>query len=81
MTHDDAIRSHAVARYLLDEMGDEEQEQYEAHFFECRMCAQEIKVGSELLASLRGALASPAYSIVQSHDSTNVELDMWTRRN
>ena len=43
MTHDAAVQSRAIARYLLDEMGDAELEQYEAHFFECRWYAREIK--------------------------------------
>jgi hypothetical protein len=65
MKHDDAIRNNAVARYLLDEMGDAEVEQYEAHFFECRWCAQEIKVGAEFMESLRVALASPTPPVSQ----------------
>jgi hypothetical protein len=59
MDHEYAFRSNAVARYLLDEMNALEMEQYEAHFFQCRLCAQEVKVCSELLESLRAVVASP----------------------
>jgi anti-sigma factor RsiW len=62
MNHDDAIRSNAVARYLLGEMDEAELERYEAHFFACRVCAREIAVGRELIESLRAALAAPATS-------------------
>jgi anti-sigma factor RsiW len=63
MNHDDAIRSAAFARYLLGEMNDSERDQYEAHFFECRICANKIRVGFELMESLRAAVASRAPSV------------------
>ena len=59
MDHEYAFRSNAVALYLLDEMTALEMEQYEAHFFQCRLCAQEVKVCSELLESLRAVVTSP----------------------
>jgi anti-sigma factor RsiW len=67
MNHYDAVRNNAVARYLLGEMDEAELEQYEAHFFECPVCAREIIVGRDLVESLRAALASPALSTSQSH--------------
>jgi hypothetical protein len=50
----------AVAHYLLDEMDGAEEAEFEAHFFECRVCAQEVRVCSELLERLRTVVASPA---------------------
>ena len=66
MNHDEAIRSNGVARYLLGEMDGAELEQFEAHFFECRLCAREITVGSELLECLRADLTSPVSSVSPS---------------
>lgn len=46
MTHTDAVNSLAVERYLLSEMSDAERDVFEAHFFECRECAEEVRAGA-----------------------------------
>lgn len=56
MKHDDAIRSFATARYLLGEMSNAEREDYEAHFFACAVCSQEIRVGFDFIEQLRNGL-------------------------
>jgi anti-sigma factor RsiW len=58
MEHKDAIRSGAVARYLLDEMSDADREDYEAHFLSCPRCARDVTVGSEFIESLRTIFVS-----------------------
>ena len=40
--HDTAIRTRAVERYFLQEMNDAEAEAFEAHYFDCRSCAQDV---------------------------------------
>jgi hypothetical protein len=67
MNHNDAVRSNAVARYLLGEVGNAELEHYEAHFLECSVCAGEIRAGRGLIETLRALLASPTALVVQSH--------------
>jgi hypothetical protein len=46
MEHDFAVKSLAAERYLLGEMQPEEREDFEAHYFECRGCALDVKAGA-----------------------------------
>jgi anti-sigma factor RsiW len=65
MTHDQAIREQAVERYLLGELAGEAREQFEEHFFDCVICAADLKSGVLLVDALRGPelAASPARSM------------------
>jgi hypothetical protein len=62
MDHRTAIRSGAAERYLLGELQGDERSDYEAHFFECQACAEELRDTQLFLAGARKALAtgSPA---------------------
>lgn len=48
MQHDQAVKSRAAERYLLDEMSELERHRFEAHYFECPECAEEIRLGMAL---------------------------------
>jgi hypothetical protein len=56
MDHEQAVRTRAVERYLLDELASEEAEGFEAHFFECVECATELKATSQFLDRARTEL-------------------------
>src|SRR5262245_9044364 len=43
MDHDRATRMHASERYLLDELSPEERDDFEAHYFACSKCADEVR--------------------------------------
>src|SRR5262245_66255372 len=43
MTHDEAIKNGATERYVLDEMTDEEREAFEEHYFDCAVCAEDVR--------------------------------------
>lgn len=49
MEHEDAIRSRAVERYLLDQMVEDERAIFEEHYFDCRVCAADITEGMRLM--------------------------------
>jgi hypothetical protein len=53
MTHDEAIREQAVERYLLGELAGESREQFEEHFFDCAICAADLKSGAAFVDALR----------------------------
>src|SRR5581483_3130174 len=53
MTHDQAIREQAVERYLLGELADEARQQFEEHFFDCAICAADLKNGALFVDTLR----------------------------
>lgn len=56
MQHQQAVESRASERYLLDEMSELERHVFEAHYFECQDCAEDIRAG---LALQQVAAAAP----------------------
>ena len=58
MEHAEATDRMAAARYLLDEMTEEERFAFEEHYFGCPACAEEVRDGSAMIDSLR-AMRSP----------------------
>jgi hypothetical protein len=42
MDHEQAIQQRAAERYLLGELNAEDRETYEAHYFDCPVCAKEV---------------------------------------
>jgi hypothetical protein len=49
MTHEDALRQMAVEQYLLGELSGESGNAFEEHFFECEICAADLKAGRALM--------------------------------
>lgn len=41
--HQQAVRTLAAERYMLGEMTDEERERFEEHYFDCRVCVEDVK--------------------------------------
>ncbi len=58
MRHDQAVISKAAERYLLEEMAELERYRFEAHYFECPECAEEIRLGMALKEATAEAPAS-----------------------
>jgi anti-sigma factor RsiW len=48
MTHQQAIRTMSSERYLLDEMSELERYQFEAHYFDCDECAEDVRLGESI---------------------------------
>src|SRR6185436_20143281 len=44
MTHQQAIDGMASERYLLDEMSEPERFEFEAHYFDCPECAEDVRL-------------------------------------
>jgi hypothetical protein len=53
MTHRQAAESLAAERYLLDEMSELERHGFEAHFFDCVECAEEVRQGALVRRAVR----------------------------
>lgn len=49
MNHDVAVRDKVVERYLLNELDDQERDEFEEHFFDCRDCAESVRAGLEFI--------------------------------
>jgi anti-sigma factor RsiW len=53
MNHNEAIREQAVERYLLGELPEDVRGGFEEHFFDCDICASELKTGAAFVDALR----------------------------
>lgn len=58
MDHNEAVRTMATERYLLDELSPEMKEAFEEHFFECQECALDVRAGAALIDETRHQLAA-----------------------
>jgi hypothetical protein len=56
MTHADAASTQAVERYLLGELSPEQRDEFEAHVFDCRECAEDLKAAAVFLDNSRAVL-------------------------
>jgi hypothetical protein len=56
MDHESAIQTNAVERYLLGEMPIEERDSFEAHYFDCASCAEDIRLGSAMSRDFKAVL-------------------------
>ena len=53
MEHDEAIRSQAAERYAAHELSPAEQDAFEAHFFDCQECADDVRFELTFTANVR----------------------------
>lgn len=60
MTHDEAVSTMAAERYHLGEMGDAERDAFEAHYFDCQECAEEVRTGALLQDGAGAGWVAPA---------------------
>jgi hypothetical protein len=58
MTHQEALDARASERYLLDEMTEIERFDFEAHYFDCLDCAEDVRRGDMIRQEARRAGAS-----------------------
>lgn len=58
MEHNE-VQEHAVERYLMNEMSDEERDGFETHYFDCPTCADDVVEGERLMASGRRVAIPP----------------------
>lgn len=62
MTHEEAGRTLAAERYLLNEMSDEQREAFEEHFFGCEACAEDMRSAAAMLAGVKAGFAGTTAS-------------------
>src|SRR5262249_28456042 len=58
MDHNEAVSTLAAERYLLGEMTPAERDAFEAHYFDCVDCADDIRAGAMLRAGVRSGYAA-----------------------
>jgi hypothetical protein len=57
MDHNEAIQQMIVEKYLLDELSPETREEFEAHFFECRECAEDLRTSAVMIENFKAGLS------------------------
>lgn len=60
MSHEDAVRNQMAERFALGELARESRESFEAHFFDCNECFENVRRASEFLHHTHRVL-SPEY--------------------
>jgi hypothetical protein len=58
MEHEQAVHNMAVEAYLLDELTPDEREAFEAHYFECAVCADDLRAASKFMEDAKGIFAA-----------------------
>jgi hypothetical protein len=53
MEHERTVRDLAVERYFLGEMTAAEQEVFEEHYFECTLCAEDVRAATQFVEDAR----------------------------
>ena len=62
MTHQQALTALASERYLLGEMSEIERYAFEEHYFDCDVCAEDVRVGAVMREGVREGLLGRATS-------------------
>ncbi len=60
MNHEEAIRMMGTEQYLLNELSPELREQFEEHFFDCGICAQDVRAGALFIEQSKAVFAENA---------------------
>ena len=60
MEHQNAMASKASERYLLGEMSEPERFDFEAHYFDCALCAEDVRTGAALARGIKAVCAEDA---------------------
>lgn len=58
MKHEEAVQNLAVEQYLLGDMSPSEREAFEEHYFECVICAEELKSAAIFKEDMKAVLAA-----------------------
>jgi hypothetical protein len=60
MTHQQAVEGMASERYLLDEMSEVERFEFEAHYFDCAECADDVRLAHVIRDEAQRGAAKPS---------------------
>lgn len=64
MDHEDATRLQACTRYQMGELSDAEAAAFEAHFFTCQECSEELKAGAVFAEEVRAVFHEQAQRLL-----------------
>jgi hypothetical protein len=58
MSHEEAITNQVAASYLLGDLSAAERDAFEEHYFDCRVCAEDVRAGAAMFATGREVAAN-----------------------
>jgi hypothetical protein len=58
MNHEEAITNQVAASYLLGDLSAAERDAFEEHYFDCRVCAEDVRAGAAMFAAGREVAAN-----------------------
>lgn len=70
MTHAVAVSTHAVERYLLDEMTELERHRFEEHYFDCHDCAADLRAGNLMREGVAAGMIGTAAAATVKETAT-----------
>jgi hypothetical protein len=74
MTHQQAIDGMASERYQLDEMSEIERFEFEAHYFDCTECAEEVRLAHMIRDEAALGAASPTTNVAPDVNRTPTDV-------
>jgi hypothetical protein len=80
MTHQQALDGLASERYLLDEMTEVERFEFEAHYFDCAECAEDVRLGDMIRQEARRAGTAVAANPQAARPAVVLTSPKWWRR-
>jgi hypothetical protein len=63
MDHNLASETYAAERYLLGEMAPEERDEFEEHFFSCRVCGEDVQAASAFVENTKAVFRDEGLKI------------------
>jgi len=81
MDHNEAVRLHAVEKYLLGEFPQAQRDEYEEHYFTCAICADDLKTGASFMDGARLVLVEESFekARAKSHAEPRPGWFVWLR--
>jgi hypothetical protein len=82
MDHEQAVKMHAAERYLLDELSQEERDDFEEHYFVCVNCADEVRAAFSFADNTRAVFSEEAAAVpppVMAKSRARVDWFAWMR--
>ena len=80
MEHTLAHETYAAERYLLGEMAPEERDEFEEHFFCCRVCGENVQAASVFAENAKAVFRDESLKVSPASQRARIAGD-WLRRN
>lgn len=80
MDHQSAVNRKLTERYILGELDAAESADFEEHFFECSLCAEDVRLTSRLVANLKVVLGEDTPIQTIEIDRNTKSLDLTIQR-